>query len=1062
MINRKIFSITLCLCLLFSVLSVLTFDGDAPYGIPVHRGVKVLSYENGYAKLQNNAKGGGTAYIGKDGTVGASPAYYKNDTAEVLAEAKSNLFMCEAGKTYRLKFDFKYLAGSGGTTKSVTVWTVDDPSASSITDYTMGNRATLVESQPASVKIADTATVITEDTAWNTAYYIFTVHDDQTDGVAIGFHPGYSATYASILAIDNLTISEVGTLEYNESRLHTMDDATNDAFTVATACEDGTALVDNYDEEHGSVLKIVGGSNARLSFESDLNDVNIKKDRKYYISFDAKSETDGAKLNTLLGRTGSSTSYCRYFMTGYQYHDQGTTFFINGAVVTSKKFLLSTEWQRYGIVLDTSDSELIAAIDASSTSFWTSTTTFLFGVTSATAYFDNVQIIEVQSVPDAVPAENDASAAVSVRTEKSAADNNGKYQSAGLRFRATVNNEVKETADEMGFIVAPSSAIKLDTDWYKFENGLNSIAITAVCYEKDGKDIVYEQGTAQSAYQMVLTGLTSEDGSVDYLMRRFTAVMYVKSGDTYTYYALGEASYKQVAATYKVMNVDFDDKVNGAGLVTVSDEWKSHPQDYKLIAFTFDDGPKDTDGEDPTNNATRMINTLNKYAGAGTLFVIGNAINNQGVGQLEYAVSKGFEIASHTYTHANINSTYLESRPDYTAQDYIDEQIQPLNDLLQETMGITPKFLRASNGTCPQQVIDAAAAMNMPLVFGNQDEAGNTVATGDYKSTTTADEVYNAIISSMYDGKVILMHHTDCSAEALERLCPELYADGYRFVTLSELFEYKLKVTDITQVDVANSFGGNSGIYDIDDVKLKYYNEDQWFLHPEDYKLLAFTFDDGPTVSEVGDNPVTKIIDLFDQYNGSATFFFTGRSLASNGTTIPKYALSKGNELANHSYNHASLKTDVTDKEGTIAEIKGVNDWYRDNLGYECKWFRGAGFSQNDYMWDYLVSIDMPAIGRAVGLGSDYSGGTSTAEDIIEHIRSLELANGSIVLGHSTNTKNVTPDALAVLLPELYAEGYRFCTLSQLFTLQGIDYEDIPTGEYIQGVTVENGEVVYF
>ncbi|MBO5747051.1 MAG: hypothetical protein J6S13_08215, partial [Clostridia bacterium] len=53
---------------------------------------------------------------------------------------------------------------------------------------------------------------------------------------------------------------------------------------------------------------------------------------------------------------------------------------------------------------------------------------------------------------------------------------------------------------------------------------------------------------------------------------------------------------------------------------------------------------------------------------------------------------------------------------------------------------------------------------------------------------TTADEVYNAIISSMYDGKVILMHHNDCSAEALERLCPELYAQDYRFCTLSQLF----------------------------------------------------------------------------------------------------------------------------------------------------------------------------------------------------------------------------------------------------------------------------------
>ncbi|MBO5747079.1 MAG: polysaccharide deacetylase family protein, partial [Clostridia bacterium] len=732
----------------------------------------------------------------------------------------------------------------------------------------------------------------------------------------------------------------------------------------------------------------------------------------------------------------------------------------DGEKTTASNLKYSTKWQRYGIVIDTSDEKLLATLTAYQATFWNNKIHFLFGVSGATAYFDNVQVIEVETIAKAVPDEESASPAVSIRAEKSAADNNGKYQSAGLRFRAIVNNEVKETADEMGFIVAPSSAIKLDTDWYKFENGLNSIAITAVCYEKDGKDIVYEQGTNQSAYQMVLTGLTSEDGTINYLMRRFTAVMYVKSGDSYTYYALGEASYKQVAATYKVMNVDFDDDVNGAGLATISDEWKSHPQDYKLIAFTFDDGPTDTDGEDKTNNATRMIDTLNKYAGAGTLFVIGSAVESRGVGQLEYAVSKGFEIASHTMTHTNINSAYLEANPDYTAQDYIDEQITPLNDLLQETMGITPKFLRASNGTCPQQVIDGAAAMNMPLVFGNQDEAGNTVATGDYKSDTTAKEVYNAIVNSAYDGKVVLMHHSDCSAEALDNILSTLYAQGYRFVTLSELFEYKLKVTDMAQVDVAESFGGSSGIYDIDDVKLKYYNEDQWFLHPEDYKLIAFTFDDGPVHSTVGDNAVTKVIDAFEDYHGAATFFFTGRSLSNYGTTIPEYALSKGHELANHSYNHATLY-DITDKQQTIDEIKKVNDWYLENMDYQCKWFRGAGFSYNDDMWNYLESIGMPAINYALAHGGDYSGGTATVDSILNVLLNKEIKDGSIIIGHSTKEDCVVPDALAIALPILYEQGYRFCTLSQLFELQGIDYEDIPTGKYIKGVTVENGQAVY-
>ncbi|MBQ3551436.1 MAG: hypothetical protein IJA41_10725, partial [Clostridia bacterium] len=515
--KRKLLSLMLCICMLVSVVSVglvgstsaktvttyldkvsLTFDGDAPYGIPLHRGLTTIGYENGYALLHNNGSNGGTAYIGKDGTVGATPINRKDKNTDLVAEAKSNLFMCEAGKTYRLKFDFKYLAGTGGITKTVDIWTVPDPSASSISDYKMGKRATLVESQAATMKIAETETVLTEDTEWATAYYIFTVNDDQTDGVAIGMHPGYSATYHSYLAVDNLTISEVAEgFEYNESRLHTMDDATNDAYIVASGCNDGTALIDNYDEEHGSVLKLVGGNYARLGFD----DFDIMQNRKYYVYFDAKAETDNAQPVTVLGVNGSGTGSCRFFFTGFQTpYDKGASFFIDGKQVTAANLKFSTEWQRYGIVIDTSNEELLAKITAYKATFWNSAIHFLFGVSGATAYFDNVQVIEVESIPDAVPAENDASAAASIRTEKKAADNNGVYLSAGLRFRAIIDNSVKDAADEIGFLVAPSSAVRADSDWYKLENGLNTIVKQGVCYKKDVTDIVYEQGTNQTAY----------------------------------------------------------------------------------------------------------------------------------------------------------------------------------------------------------------------------------------------------------------------------------------------------------------------------------------------------------------------------------------------------------------------------------------------------------------------------------------------------------------------------------------------------------------------------------
>ena len=241
---------------------------------------------------------------------------------------------------------------------------------------------------------------------------------------------------------------------------------------------------------------------------------------------------------------------------------------------------------------------------------------------------------------------------------------------------------------------------------------------------------------------------------------------------------------------------------------------------------------------------------------------------------------------------------------------------------------------------------------------------------------------------------------------------------------------------------------------------LKYYNEDQWFLHPEDYKLIAFTFDDGPVVSEVGDNTVTRLIDLFGNYNGAATFYFTGTGLTKYGTTIPKYALSKGHELANHSYSHQSLKTVITEREATIDEVKKVNDWYKENLDYTCKWFRGSGHSSNEYLWEYLTQIGMPATSGNYSHG-DFSNGSATVEDIVNNLTSDEIPHGSVILNHSTKASGVTPDALEQVLPILYEKGYRFCTLTQLFELQGIDYDDIPTVGHIKRVYVENGEAVY-
>ena len=124
----------------------LTFDGLEPYGIPSHRGLTTINYDKdrGYLYLYNKANNGGTFYIGKNGTVGENPVTQRSSDETLKNNARNDLFYCEAGKTYRLKYDYKYLAGSGGVGRTMSIWLLPDPLAASISDYDLAKRATLI------------------------------------------------------------------------------------------------------------------------------------------------------------------------------------------------------------------------------------------------------------------------------------------------------------------------------------------------------------------------------------------------------------------------------------------------------------------------------------------------------------------------------------------------------------------------------------------------------------------------------------------------------------------------------------------------------------------------------------------------------------------------------------------------------------------------------------------------------------------------------------------------------------------------------------------------------
>ena len=143
------------------------------------------------------------------------------------------------------------------------------------------------------------------------------------------------------------------------------------------------------------------------------------------------------------------------------------------------------------------------------------------------------------------------------------------------------------------------------------------------------------------------------------------------------------------------------------------------------------------------------------------------------------------------------------------------------------------------------------------------------------------------------------------------------------------------------------------------------------------------------------------------------------------------------------------------------ASIVNMNVLLKEELNVTNKFFRAGGFSQSSYMWSVLTGLNMPAIRCVVSFG-DYAGGSATKEQIAQKLTETDLCDGAIIGMHSTNSNCVTADGLSLALPILYEKGYRFCTLSELLELRGIDYNSLPKGKYITKISKQpNGTVKY-
>ncbi len=180
----------------------------------------------------------------------------------------------------------------------------------------------------------------------------------------------------------------------------------------------------------------------------------------------------------------------------------------------------------------------------------------------------------------------------------------------------------------------------------------------------------------------------------------------------------------------------------------------------KLIALTFDDGPYS-----PVDQA--IMDAAAAVGGHVTFFWLGSRLNAY-QDTVKQAQAAGHEIGNHSTRHFPLTKL---------AQPGVAAELTGMDTLLEQITGIKPAFVRPTYGAF-NDIVKATAAR--PLVNWSVD-------TEDWRSQDE-EAIYQAIMKGAEDGAIVLMHDIYlATAAAVTRAIPDLAAQGYEFVTVSEL-----------------------------------------------------------------------------------------------------------------------------------------------------------------------------------------------------------------------------------------------------------------------------------
>lgn len=188
----------------------------------------------------------------------------------------------------------------------------------------------------------------------------------------------------------------------------------------------------------------------------------------------------------------------------------------------------------------------------------------------------------------------------------------------------------------------------------------------------------------------------------------------------------------------------------------------------KVVALTFDDGP--------TEYTKEVLSTLEEKGIKATFFVMGSELEKKpeiGKG----IVLAGHELANHSYSH---------QRMWFKSQSFIANEIEKTNALIRKTGYKGDIYFRPPYGK---------KIFGLPWYLSQHNIKTIMVDVEPDTYGSDADFLVKYALENTKPGSIILLHPNcdTCNGqrEAIGKIIDGLQANGYRFVTVSELLTYK-------------------------------------------------------------------------------------------------------------------------------------------------------------------------------------------------------------------------------------------------------------------------------